>query len=54
MEEINLMKLNEIQGKEQHQVKTANWSAALENLDDNVDNNRAWESITGSIKFQPK
>jgi hypothetical protein len=36
--------------KEQYQVKISNGFAALENLDDNVDIDRAWESISENIK----
>jgi hypothetical protein len=36
--------------KEQFQVKISNKSAALGNLDDNVDINRAWVSIRENIK----
>jgi hypothetical protein len=34
-----------VEGKEQYQVKISNKFAALENLDDDVDINRAWETI---------
>jgi hypothetical protein len=44
-ERFNLKKANEIEGKEQHQVKISNRSAALENLDNDVDINRSWETI---------
>jgi hypothetical protein len=48
-----LKKLNETEGKEQYQVEIFNRLAALENLDDDVDINRAW--VTNRIsKFQPK
>jgi hypothetical protein len=44
---FNLKKLNEVQGKEKYQVKLSNRFAVLENLDDDddVDINRAWESM---------
>jgi hypothetical protein len=52
MERFNLKKLNEIEGKEQYQVKISNRPAALENSHD-LDNNRALKTIRIS-KFQPK
>jgi hypothetical protein len=51
MEGYNLKKLNEVEGKEQHWVEISDRFAALENLDDDVGINRAWETI--SI-FRPK
>jgi len=45
MKRVNLKKLNDVEVKEQYQVKISNRFAALENLDDDVDINRAWESI---------
>jgi hypothetical protein len=43
--EVQSQKLNEVEGKEQYQVEISNRFAALENLDDDVDINRAWETI---------
>jgi hypothetical protein len=43
-------KLNDADVKEQYQVKITNRFAALENFDDNVDMNRAWENIRENIK----
>jgi hypothetical protein len=40
--------------QEQHQVKISNKLAALENLDDNVDMNRAWEGNRKNIKISAK
>jgi hypothetical protein len=37
--------------KERYQVKISNRLAALENVDDNVGINRAWESITENIRI---
>jgi hypothetical protein len=45
MKRVNLKKLNDVEVKEQYQVKISNSFAALENLDDDVDITRAWESI---------
>jgi hypothetical protein len=53
MERFNLKKLNEIEGKEQYHVEISNRFAVLENLDNEVDINRAWKNIRIS-KFQPK
>jgi hypothetical protein len=54
MERFNLKKLSEVEGKEQYRVGISNWFAALENLDDDVDINRAWESVRENIKMSPK
>jgi hypothetical protein len=43
MERFNLKKLNDVEVKEQSQVKMSNILASLENLDDDVDISRAWE-----------
>jgi hypothetical protein len=51
---FNLKKLNEVEGKEQHHVKFSNRFAAFETLDDEVDINRAWETITENIKISAK
>jgi hypothetical protein len=45
MQRFGLRKLNDAEVKKQCQVKIANRFAALENVDDNVDMNRAWENI---------
>jgi hypothetical protein len=50
MERFNLKKLIDVAVKEQNQVKMSNRFAALENLDDDVDINRAWESIRENMK----
>jgi hypothetical protein len=42
MERFNLKKWNEVKGKEQYQVKISNMFTALENLDNDMDTNRAW------------
>jgi imidazoleglycerol phosphate dehydratase HisB len=41
IERFNLKKINMVEGKEQCQVKISNRFAALVNLDDDVDINRA-------------
>jgi hypothetical protein len=45
VERFNLKQLNEEEVKKQYQVTIKNKFAALENLDDNGDINRAWETI---------
>jgi hypothetical protein len=42
MERFNLKHLNEEEVKEQYQITIKNKLAALENLDDNGDINKAW------------
>jgi hypothetical protein len=45
MERFNLEKLNKAEVKEQYHVEISNRFAALEELDTEVDINRAWETI---------
>jgi hypothetical protein len=45
MQRFDLRKLNDAEVKEAYQVKITNRFAALENFDDNVDMNTAWENI---------
>jgi hypothetical protein len=54
MQRINLRKLDDAEVKEQYQVKITNRFAALENSDENVDMNRAWENIRENIKTSAK
>jgi hypothetical protein len=54
MEKFNLKKLDKVQGKEQYRLETTNSFPALENLDDDVDINRVWETITEDIKISAK
>jgi hypothetical protein len=51
MERFNLKKLNEVEGKEQNRVEISNMFADLENIDTEVDINRAWETIRQNIKI---
>jgi hypothetical protein len=53
VERFNLKQLNEEEVKEQYQVTVKNKFAALENLDDNGDINRAWETIKREQEFRP-
>jgi hypothetical protein len=45
MERFDLKKLNDMEVKEQYHAKISNRFAALENVDDDMDFNRAWEGI---------
>jgi hypothetical protein len=54
MERINLEKLKEVEGKEQNHVEISTTFAALESLDAEVNINRAWKNIRGSIKISAK
>jgi hypothetical protein len=45
MERFNLEKLNEVEGKVQYRAEISNRFAVLENLDAEVDVNKAWETI---------
>jgi hypothetical protein len=53
-ERFNLKKLNDVECKEQSCVEVSNRFAALEDLDTEVEINRAWETIRENIKIQPK
>jgi hypothetical protein len=44
-ERFNIKKFNERDVKEHYQVTIRNKSAALENVQDNGDNNRAWDFL---------
>jgi hypothetical protein len=50
-ERFNLKKLNEEDVKQLYQVTTRNEFAALENLEDSGDINRAWDNIRENIKI---
>ncbi|PNF22122.1 hypothetical protein B7P43_G06799 [Cryptotermes secundus] len=54
MEQFNLKKLNEVEVKEQYCVEISNRFAAFENLDTEVDVNKAWETIRQNIKMSAK
>jgi hypothetical protein len=54
VERFNLKQLNEEEVREQYQVTIKNKFAALENLDDNGDINRAWYTIRENIKISAK
>jgi hypothetical protein len=54
MQSFNLKKLNEIDGKEQHQVDISNRYAAFENFDTEVDTISASETIRENTKISAK
>jgi ABC-type hemin transport system ATPase subunit len=54
MQRFNLENLNEVEGKEQYRVEMSNTLAALENVDAEVDVNRAWETTKKNIKISAK
>ena len=54
VERFNLRKLKELEIRKQNQIKISNRLAALENLSDSEDINRAWENIKETIKTSAK
>jgi hypothetical protein len=54
MERFSLKKLNEVDGKEQNSVELSNRFAALENLDTEVNINKARETIRANINISAK
>jgi len=54
MGEDNLRKLNELEVSKQYQIEITSRFAALENLSDGKDINRAWENIKENIKTSVK
>ena len=53
-ERFNLRKLNELEVMKQYHIEITNRFAALENLRDGEDINRAWENIKDNIKTSAK
>jgi len=51
---FNLRKLSKREVRKQYQIKNSNRFAALENLNDSNDINRAWEKIKENIKTSTK
>jgi len=51
---FNLRKLNELEVRQQYQIEFTNRFAALEDLSDGEDINRAWENIKENIKTSAK
>jgi hypothetical protein len=54
MEQFNLKKLNEIEGKEQYRIEVSNRFGALEDLDVEVEINSSWETIRENIRTSAK
>jgi hypothetical protein len=54
MQRFDFRKLNDAKVMEQYQVKITNRFAALENFDNDVVMNRAWENIKENIKISAK
>jgi hypothetical protein len=54
MERFNLKKLNDVEGKEQFRVEVSNRFTALKDLDTEVENNSAWETIRENVKISAK
>ena len=53
-ERFNLRKLNDVEVGKQYKIEITNRFAALENLNDGEDINRAWENIKENIKTSAK
>jgi len=53
-ERFNLRKLNELEFRKQYQIQFTNRFAALENLSDDEDINKAWDNIKEKIKTSAK
>jgi hypothetical protein len=51
---FNLRKLYELEVRKEYQIEIRNKFAALENLNDNKDINRAWDNIKQNIKTSSK
>jgi hypothetical protein len=54
VEKFNLKILSEMKVRKQFQIELSNRFAALENLNDSEDVNRAWENIKEEIKISAK
>ena len=51
---FNLRKLKDLEDKKQYQIEITNRFAALGNISDDGDINRAWENIKENIKTSAK
>jgi hypothetical protein len=51
---FNQKKLNKVESKEKYCVEVLNRSAALEDLNTDVEINSAWEMVRETSKFKPK
>jgi len=54
VEKFNLRKLSELEVRKQYQIKISNRFAAMENLNDSEDINRAWKNLKKNIKTSVK
>ena len=54
VEIFNLRKISDMEDRKRYQIKMSNRFAALGNLSDNDDINRAWENIKEKIKTSAK
>ena len=54
VERFNLRELNELEVRKQYQIEISNSLAALEDLSDSKDINKAWENIKETIKTSAK
>jgi len=54
VEGFNFRNLGEVEVRKQYQIKISNRFAALENLNDSEDINRAWENIEGNFSTSTK
>jgi hypothetical protein len=54
VETFNLKKLSELEFRKHYHIKISNRFAALENLNDSMDVNRAWEDMKENIKIAAK
>jgi len=54
VERFNLRTLNELEVRKQYQIEISNRFAALDNLSDSEDINRAWENMKDNIKISTK
>ena len=53
-ERLNLRKLNELEVRKEYQIEITNRFAALENLSEGEDINKAWENIKENFKTSAK
>jgi len=53
-ERFNFKKINDLEVRKQYHIEITNGFAALENLRDGEDINRAWENIKENIKASAK
>ena len=54
VERYNFRTISELEGRKQYQIKITNRFAALENLSDEEETNRAWETTKQNTKISAK